>query len=238
MSHVHVATELDGTLIGCGVKPESSTDVPKENPYSLPWQVALVREGESLPFCAGTLISQRHVLTSANCIFVTLGKFDVIIGEHVLPSSGYGTRHQNCRVNHHPKQNWTERGYPNRANYDFAIVHLTQPVVLGPRAAPACLPDSSLAGNYLSGKTLIASGWGEPHGYKYSMAPGNTIPNNLLKVAVHGLTNAECILAYAYTTLNYPILCAGSIPKIPQIPPGVAFCADLQGNRGGIEILK
>ena len=225
-------------MIGCGVKPESSTVVPKENPYSLPWQVALVREGESLPFCAGTLISQRHVLTSANCIFVTFGKFDVIIGEHFLPSSGYGTRHQICRVNHHPKQNWTERGYPIRTNYDFAIVHLTQPVVLGPRAAPACLPDSSLAGDYLSGKTLIASGWGKPHGHKYSIAHGNTIPNNLQKVAVHGLTNAECILAYANTTLNYPILCAGSIPKIPQIPPGIAFCADLQGNRGGIEILE
>ena len=236
MNNVHLATECIDVLIGCGVKPKNYSDIPKENPYSLPWHVALVREGESLPFCAGTLISRRHVLTSANCIFVTFGKFDVIIGEHFLPSNGYGTRHQICRVNHHTKQNWTDRGYLIQTNYDFAIVHLTREVLLGPRAVPACLPDSSLSGNYLSGKTLIASGWGKPHGYKYSIAPGTTIPNNLQKVAVHGLTNAECILAHAKNTLNDPILCAGSIPKIPQIPPGIAFCADVQGNSGGIEI--
>ena len=51
----------------CGRKPHRIVGGSEAGPYSLPWQVALVRKNSQRPFCGGTLISNRHILTAAHC---------------------------------------------------------------------------------------------------------------------------------------------------------------------------
>ena len=198
------------SLAACGVKPASIVGGSEVTPYSIPWQVALVSPGSNRPFCGGTLISDRHVLTAAHC---TSGSSpDVIVGEHRITSSADGTRHTTCRYVDHPS-------YSN-LNNDFSILHLRTPVNLGTRAAPACLPSSTFAGDFLAGKTLTVSGWG-------ALSQGGGSPSVLHSVGVPGMTNSQC-------NSNYPgqirssMLCAG------RASGGIDSC---QGNSGGKQLI-
>ena len=138
---------------------------------------------------------------------------DVIVGEHSVTSSSDGTRHTTCRYRNHPSWN------TNTVNYDFAILHLNQPVALGPRAVPACLPTSSFGGNFLAGKQMTVSGWG-------ALTQGATSsPTVLHKVDVPGMTNAQCSTNYqGQNQVTNAMLCAG------QPGGGVDSC---QGDSGG-----
>ena len=89
---------------------------------------------------------------------------------------------------------------------------------IGPRAAPACLPDSELTGNYLAEKNLMVSGWG-------TLSSAGSTPNILHKVTVPGLTNEDCARAYNGYTITNQMLCAGNIED-----GGIDSC---QGDSGG-----
>ena len=195
--------------VGCGVKPSAIVGGSEVTPYSLPWQVAFVSRGSNRPFCGGTLISDRHVLTAAHC---TSGreKYDVIVGEHRITSTADGTRHGVCRYVDHPKYS------RSTLNYDFSILHLETPVAIGARAAPACLPPSNFDGNFLAGKTLTVSGWGR-------LSSGGGSPTVLHSVGVPGMTNVQCEGNYPGEITN-AMVCAG------RDEGGIDSC---QGDSGG-----
>ena len=158
------------------------------------------------------MISERHVLTAAHC---TSGTIDVIVGEHSITSSADGTRHTTCRYVDHPSYNT-----PTTFNYDFAILHLNSPVILGARAVPACLPPTTMDDKFLGGKTLTVSGWG-------ALAEGAGSPTVLHSVDVPGMTNAQCRSDYPGQITNN-MLCAG------QPSGGIDAC---QGDSGGEKII-
>ena len=194
--------------LGCGRKPSQIVGGSEVTPYSLPWQVAFVRRGRNKPFCGGTLISDRHVLTAAHC--TSSKNYDVIVGEHRITSSSDGTRHRVCRFVDHPRYN------DNSLENDFSILHLQTPVQTGARAVPACLPPSSFSGDFLSGKTLTVSGWG-------ALSEGGRSPTVLHSVDVPGMSNSECQNYYP-GDITDAMLCAG------QQSGGVDSC---QGDSGG-----
>ena len=194
------------TFTACGIKPARIVGGSEVTPYSIPWQVALVRRGSKRPFCGGTLISNRHVLTAAHC---TRGSMDVIVGEHQITWSSDGTRHSVCRYSDHPRYN------SRTTNNDFSILHLQKPVQIGSRANVACLPPTNFAGNYLAGKSLTVSGWG-------ALSEGGGSPTTLHAVRVPGMSNYQC--RRSYRSITDAMVCAG------QARGGVDSC---QGDSGG-----
>ena len=190
------------------------------SPYSLPWQVALVSRGGRRPFCGGTLLGPRHVLTAAHCM---TGSFDIIVGEHDYTSSLDGTRHTVCGYVKHPSYS------QNTMNSDFAMIHLDEPVQLGARATPACLPRLSWGGDHLAGKTMTVSGWG-------TQSAGGSQPKVLYSVDVPGITSTQCAEKYSgQVNVLRSMLCAGDVVQgridACQGDSGGKFCKALYAKR-------
>ena len=200
-----IAPEVDSSIV-----PEHIVGGSAVTPHSIPWQVALVDPGLNKPWCGGTLISNRHVLTAAHC--TQRKTFEIVVGEHdTATSSPYAKRHTICRKVEHPQ--YSRAGTIN----DFAIVHLQEPVQIGTHATPACLPPTDLGGGFLVGKTLTVSGWG-------TLKSRGVASEILQKVNVPGITNAQCNNLYN-NGITGTMLCAGNVAD-----GGVDAC---QGDSGG-----
>ena len=205
--------------VDCGIVPKNSKIVGGDEvtPFSLPWQVALVGpSGGNTFFCGGTLIGPKHVLSAAHCMHV-FNDFDIIVGEHDITDSNDGTRHTTSRIVSHPNYGYT---------YDFAVITLAEPVQLGLRAVPACLPTmSEHGGDFLDDKKMIVSGWGR---FEF----GGSSPTVLHKVSVPGVSNAVCQQMYegkyGPDTIQADEMCAGN-----TVDGGVDAC---QGDSGGNRI--
>ena len=119
--------------------------------------------------------------------------------------------------------------------FDYSIVHLKYPVDIGPRANIVCLPSAKHSGDFLVGKKLTVSGWGDLEYYDYYDPEGDleygdyNVPDKLRVIDVKGISNSQCKDMYTKDGRGYWInsenLCAGDI-----IDGGEDSC---QGDSGG-----
>ena len=197
---------LEGRIVGGG-----ATEA-----HAIPWQVGLVSSGNSRPFCGGTIICSRWIMTAAHC---NSESFQVLAQEHQVAGTGNGadgTRHNVARVIPHPQYD------SSTVNNDFMLVELVEPLALtgDSKARAACLPTVSDIQSYTaSGSNFVVSGWG-------ALQQGGSSPNVLHSAVVPHISDAVCNEADKYDgRITSQMMCAG------HLAGGIDSC---QGDSGGM----
>lgn len=180
----------------------------EENEY--PWQVGLISSsGSRSPFCGGTLISSKEVLTAAHCT-ASGGANYVLVGEHNLNANDGERAVRVCSVLEHSSYN------SGTVDYDFAVLRLCEDVTFQTDILPACLPTSSSTS--YENVDAVVSGWG-------TLSSGGSSSSVLREVTVRTMSNSQCTAsntAYSSGDITSRMICASN--------PGKDSC---QGDSGG-----
>ena len=138
--------------------------------------------GEFAPWCGGSIISTKHVLTAAHC---TKDKFapsiEILIGEHDVGDTE-ADRRAVASISDHPDFNDTAK------QFDVSILTLVSALTFTSAVAPICLLSSTASGNTYpeySNHDATVTGWG-------LTATGGEAANTLQEVELTILPNSEC----------------------------------------------
>ncbi|KAK7086265.1 hypothetical protein SK128_005315 [Halocaridina rubra] len=138
----------------CGVPNRSSRIVggTETEPGEYPWHVGITPDRLRIPYCGGSLVTSRHVITAASCVH-NIPNFDILLGEHDWLEVSHVLIRNPAAVTVHPDYN------PSTGENDIAVIELDNPVNLNGDLpiSPVCLPSPATD---FSGRTAIATGWG------------------------------------------------------------------------------
>ncbi|KAM4618540.1 ovochymase-2 [Polymixia lowei] len=175
---------------------------------SHPWLVSLRNKGAH--FCGGSVLSDRWILTAAHC-FVSFSK-DFLSGVRVMVGEFDRTVHDEEEQIFLIKNISVHEKYQHALpmSYDIALLELHDPIRLGARVQPVCLPLPS--GNVPPKTSCIVGGWGR-------MRERGRLPAVLREVQLELVEPARCkhVLQTVRTSLQNPdqprsaltVLCAG-----------------------------
>jgi len=146
---------------GCG-KEGPAKKIPDGNlaeEGQFPWAAALFIDGAW--FCAGSLISDGHILTSAHCLS-DASFIDILLGTSQLPDGANSIQMTSSEYVIHPDYDWSTM------YSDIAIVKLPSKLDFTDFIAPICLPPyEDIA---YEGLPVTVLGWGnEGLDYKETM---------------------------------------------------------------------
>lgn len=116
-----------------------------------PWVVSLQYLGYH--FCTGTLVTRRHVLTTANCVYTMLPKLIFVqVGSASRTNPGEGLLKAVTNIMVHPNAS-----VPLPNDNDIAVLTLKYPISISTRVRPIAVahPENDLTAN----QTVILTGW-------------------------------------------------------------------------------
>ncbi|ODM94873.1 Suppressor of tumorigenicity 14 protein [Orchesella cincta] len=223
-THVLPTSEPETTDCQCGVPgPVEPTKIV--NGETAPkgywrWQAGMVFKNGKSPFCGGSLIADRFILTAAHCVVTTgLISFpnaaDVILNEYDFSNATETelVRRGVIAITPHPFYN------TNTQDYDVAILELDKPVDMNaaeePIVRPVCLPPRNERATF-AGDDATVTGWG-------ATTEGGDQAEKLQQVVVPVITNEECNTKYD-NKITASMIC-GAYPE-----GGKDSC---QGDSGG-----
>jgi len=169
----------------CGVvNKERIIGGQETSPYEYPWQALLFNGTTGLPFCGGSIISSRIILTAAHCTWGKVAnEIGVAVGVH---DYAYGNISAIMRAE--SKKEHPAYAPPPQFNYDVAFLFLPGSLTFSKRVQRVCLPPTSLS---FAGYSATVSGWGLTNG-----SDNTSGPLKLHEVELTVVSNSQCDQAW------------------------------------------
>jgi len=150
-----------------------------------PWQVGITTKIEEHPFCGGSILSKRTILTAHHCTDgFDVSSWKVVVGDHNTQAAD-GEIEYDVKSKLEPSEHFDWNTFAN----DFAILYLDKDLVFGDTVAPICLPSKENDDAY-DDVVATVTGWGDI----YHKGPDSPL---LQKVDVNTMTNEVCKKKYA-----------------------------------------
>ncbi|XP_070064479.1 uncharacterized protein teq isoform X2 [Drosophila virilis] len=192
-----------------------------------PWQATIRtrgRGGISSHWCGAVVISKRHLLTAAHCLYGhPKGAYFVRVGDH------YANIAEHSEVDAFIENWYTHEQFrqPTHMNNDIAVVVLKTPLKFSDYVQPICLPERGAP--LVENRTCTISGWG-------SIKSGMSTPSQELRAAqLPILPDATCKQMNVYgDAITEGMFCAGSMDESVDACEGDSggplVCSDEDGE--------
>jgi len=223
LEHNTVSNEISKVSSSCGVKgggdqvQASIVNGDNTSACEWRWQVGLSGGVGNMPFCGGSLISDRWVLTASHCVTEEVKEIFPTMYVQVGDIFGYSYKAIEVeRIHAHPGYN------PKSLTNDIALVRLSSPAPMGNCVGTVCLPEQGQ--DVKPGTKCWATGYG-----KQSTALGQ--PSRLLEAPMVTKRSTTCnfLRLWVWGLLTKTTLCAQGDRGWFQQLSG----ATCQGDSGG-----
>jgi secreted trypsin-like serine protease len=178
---------------------------------SWPWQLLLIEfsdNGKPLRYCSASLITPKHALTAAHCVFGLSPRYAGVIPRlHVYNVSAWS-----IDVAYMAERIYVHESYDDlSSDDDIAVIRLRTPIPIDDHVSLVCIaPEDMSSQKLIPGEQLVATGWGAIEGINRSA------PSVLQQVRLQFIPQTDSLCAPLVGEGEYAHpgqMCAGFPPK-------------------------